>query len=299
MQGFGTMIAAQGIPVKENEPMSRHTTLHLGGPVDVFCQPQTEEQLQAVLKLCAEHGIEPVIMGHGSNLLVLDGGIRGVVIQCAMTSIACSGNRLTAGAGVMLHALARCAADASLTGLEFASGIPGTLGGAVYMNAGAYDGEMSDVIESVRAVTLQGERKTLTASDMNFRYRYSMLQEHPLIVTQAVCMLRPGNMEEIQARMDELQQKRMEKQPLQYPSAGSTFKRPDGAYAARLIDECGLRGTWVGGAQVSEKHAGFLLNRGGTAADFLALMDLVREKVQKETGFVLEPEVRILGTAGA
>ena len=163
----------------------------------------------------------------------------------------------------------------------------------------ASTGEMSDVIESVRAVTLQGERKTLTASDMNFRYRYSMLQEHPLIVTQAVCMLRPGNMEEIQARMDELQQKRMEKQPLQYASAGSTFKRPDGAYAARLIDECGLRGTWVGGAQVSEKHAGFLLNRGGTAADFLALMDLVREKVQKETGFVLEPEVRILGTAGA
>lgn len=297
MQGLKAMIAAQGIPVYENEPMAKHTTLHLGGPADLFCQPQTEEQLQKVLKLCAQRDIVPVIMGHGSNLLVLDGGIRGVVIQCAMTSLACSENRLTAGAGVMLHALARCALDASLTGLEFASGIPGTLGGAVYMNAGAYGGEMADLIESVSVLTLQGEQKTMPVSELKFRYRFSALQEEPLIVTQAVCVLKPGNRDEITACMETLQQKRMEKQPLQYPSAGSTFKRPEGAFAAKLIDDCGLRGTWVGGAQVSEKHAGFLLNRGGTAADFVALMDLVRERVRKETGFVLEPEVRILGTA--
>ena len=296
MQGLITQFRAAGIPVAEREPMSRHTTLHLGGPADLFCMPETEEQIQTVLGLCREKGIRPVVIGHGSNLLVLDGGIRGIVMQCRLTGMRCEADHLTAGAGVMLHALARKAADEELTGLEFASGIPGTLGGAVYMNAGAYGGEMAGVVESVRALTTEGEAKVLTADEMDFSYRHSALEEKGLIVTEAVCVLQHGKREEIEARMEELQQKRMDKQPLQYPSAGSTFKRPEGAFAAKLIDECGLRGTWVGGAQVSEKHAGFLLNRGGTAADFLALMDLVRERVQAQTGYLLEPEVRILGT---
>ncbi|MBQ6562330.1 MAG: UDP-N-acetylmuramate dehydrogenase [Clostridia bacterium] len=290
-------IEAAGIHVTEHESMAKHTTLHLGGPADLFCQPQTEDQIQFLLKLCTQEGIEPVIIGHGSNLLVLDGGIRGIVIQCAVTSVELEDNRLTAGAGVMLHALARRAAEESLSGLEFASGIPGTLGGAVYMNAGAYGGEMADVIESIRALTMQGDVCTLNRSELAFRYRYSALQERPLVMTQAVCVLKKGDRQTIAGYMEELQQKRTEKQPLQYPSAGSTFKRPEGAFAAKLIDDCGLRGTWVGGAQVSEKHAGFLLNRGGTSADFLALMELVRERVRSETGIVLEPEVRILGTS--
>ena len=283
----------------KNEPMSKHTTFKTGGCADAFYRVFNIDGLREVLEIISAKGEKPLIIGNGSNLLVSDMGPGVPVIEIGegMSEVSVDGDTIVALAGARLSKVSRCAMENSLTGMEFASGIPGTIGGALYMNAGAYGGEMADVIESVRVLTLQGEQKTMPASELKFRYRFSALQEEPLIVTQAVCVLKPGNRDEITACMETLQQKRMEKQPLQYPSAGSTFKRPEGAFAAKLIDDCGLRGTWVGGAQVSEKHAGFLLNRGGTAADFVALMDLVRERVRKETGFVLEPEVRILGTA--
>ena len=283
--------------VLADEPMSAHTTLKLGGPADYLAFPRSAEEI-AELYAEAESSHMPVtVIGHGSNLLVLDGGIRGLVICVGrnMRAITREGNTLTAQAGAMLGSLAMEAAEAGLTGLEFASGIPGTVGGAVTMNAGAYGGEMCQVVVRVRAIHPDGTAEELTREDMDFGYRHSAVTEKNLIITEAVFELRKGDPAEIRARMSELNARRAEKQPLDVPSAGSTFKRPEGYYAAALIDQCGLKGYCIGGAQVSMKHAGFLINTGTSSSDFLELMKKVQQIVEERAGVKLEPEIRIIG----
>lgn len=283
--------------VFEQEPMKRHTTFRVGGPADVLVRPAAEE-LPEVLALCRDHEIPYFIIGNGSNLLVGDKGIRGLVIE--MTGdrelLTVTGNVLTVGAGVLLARAARKAAEEGLCGMEFAAGIPGSIGGAVVMNAGAYGGEMKDIIESVKVLTKDGDEKRLTREGLALGYRTSCIIPKQYIVTEAVLKLEQGDRTQIEARMGELKQKRVEKQPLEYPSAGSTFKRPEGYFAGKLIMDAGLRGYQVGGAQVSEKHCGFVINRGdATAADICRLMEDVRENVQKQFGVTLEPEVKLVG----
>ncbi len=283
--------------VFEQEPMKRHTTFRVGGPADVLVRPAAE-QLPGVLALCREYEVPYLIIGNGSNLLVGDKGIRGLVIE--MTGdrelLTVTGNVLTVGAGVLLARAARKAAEEGLCGMEFAAGIPGSIGGAVVMNAGAYGGEMKDIIESVKVLTKDGDEKQLTNEELALGYRTSCIIPKQYIVTEAVLKLERGDRTQIEARMEELKQKRVEKQPLEYPSAGSTFKRPEGYFAGKLIMDAGLRGYQVGGAQVSEKHCGFVINRGdATAADICRLMEDVRENVQKQFGVTLEPEVKLVG----
>lgn len=283
------------------EPMARHTTLELGGPADVLAQPGSREEAAWLLKTAYENKIPVTVIGSGSNLLVKDGGIRGLTMMIgpAMNRVEVNGERLWAQAGAKLSAVSQAAAQAGLEGLTFAAGIPGTAGGGAYMNAGAYGGEMSQVVERVEGLNLKGEAVSLTNEEMAFGYRTSRAHQEGLIITDVYFKLQPGSKEEILARMKELNRQRREKQPLTVPSAGSTFKRPTGYYAAALIDECGLKGLRVGGAEVSPKHAGFLTNAyQGTAADFLALMALVEQRVYEEKGVRLEPEVRILGEDG-
>ncbi len=278
-------------------PMAQYTTLRLGGPADLLAEPATPEQLVQLLKAAHELHIPVTLMGHGSNLLVKDGGIRGLVIRICreMRRIEVQGDTLRAEAGAMLSSLAMTAAENSLGGLTFASGIPGTVGGGVYMNAGAYGGEMSQVVTLVEGVDLTGEAFAYTGEEMQFAYRHSRLMDENKIVTHVTCRLPRADREALIKEMVELNRRRAEKQPLTLPSAGSTFKRPVGGYASALVDECGLRGASIGGAQVSEKHAGFLVNKGGTAADFLALIAHVQQVVMEQKGIMLEPEVRILG----
>lgn len=281
-----------------NEPMSAHTTFRIGGPADYFVMPQTTEELAKVLELCKEKNVPYFVLGNGSNLLVGDKGFRGVVIQLYKNfdGLQIEGTKVTAKAGAMLIRVAKESGKAGLTGLEFASGIPGTIGGAMVMNAGAYGGEMKDVVTAVTVLTKDGEIKTLTAEEMNFRYRGSVVEDEGYIVLEAVMELKEGNLEEIQARIDELSVQRRTKQPIEYPSAGSTFKRPEGYFAGKLIMDAGLRGYQVGGAQVSEKHCGFVINAGGaTATDVMQLMSDVSEKVQQQFGVALEPEVKRIG----
>ena len=280
-----------------NEPMSAHTTLKLGGPADFLVFPRSEAEISALFTEAGAYNLPVTVIGHGSNLLVLDGGIRGLVISVSknMRSIRREGNRLIAQAGTMLGALAAEAADAGLSGLEFASGIPGTVGGAVTMNAGAYDGEMSQMVVRVRGLYPGGKSITLTREEMGFGYRRSVVTEMNFIVTEAKFELQPGDPGEIRARMAELNAKRAEKQPLDQPSAGSTFKRPEGYYAAALIDQCGLKGYSVGGARVSMKHAGFLINTGTSSKDYLDLIKKVQQIVEERVGVRLEPEIRIIG----
>ena len=281
-----------------NEPMASHTTFRIGGPADYFVMPETVEELAAVLKLCKEEAMPYFILGNGSNLLVGDKGFRGVVIQLYKNfdGIVLEGTKITAKAGAMLIRVAKEAGRAGLTGLEFASGIPGTIGGAMVMNAGAYGGEMKDVVTAVTILTKDGEIKTLSGEEMNFRYRGSVVEDEGYIVLEAVMELKEGNLEEIQVRMDELSVQRKTKQPIEYPSAGSTFKRPEGYFAGKLIQDAGLRGYQVGGAQVSEKHCGFVINAGGaTAADVMNLMKDVSDKVNAQFGVTLEPEVKRIG----
>ena len=281
-----------------NEPMASHTTFKIGGPADYFAMPETIEELAAVLKLCKEENMPYFILGNGSNLLVGDKGFRGVVIQLYKNfdGICLEGTKITAKAGAMLIRVAKEAGKAGLTGLEFASGIPGTIGGAMVMNAGAYGGEMKDVVTAVTVLTKEGEIKTLSGEEMNFRYRGSVVEDEGYIVLEAVMELKEGNPEEIQARMEELSLQRRTKQPIEYPSAGSTFKRPEGYFAGKLIQDAGLRGYQVGGAQVSEKHCGFVINAGGaTAADVMNLMQDVSDKVNAQFGVTLEPEVKRIG----
>ena len=281
-----------------NEPMSAHTTLKLGGPADYMVFPRDGEEIAAMFREAAENGVPVTVIGHGSNLLVLDGGIRGLVICIGknMRKITRDGNILKAQAGAMLGSAALEAAEAGLTGLEFASGIPGTVGGGVTMNAGAYDGEMAQVVTEVRGIRPDGTAVRLSREEMDFGYRHSVVQEKDFIVTEVTFELKPGDPAMIRARMSELNTKRSEKQPLDLPSAGSTFKRPEGYYAAALIDQCGLKGYSIGGARVSEKHAGFLVNTGTSSRDFLNLMKKVQAIVEERAGVRLEPEIRIVGT---
>lgn len=279
------------------EPMKKHTTFRVGGPADVLVQPD-ETALAAILALCRQYHVSYSFIGNGSNLLVGDKGIRGVVIEMTdpMGNIEVDGTQITAQAGAMLSKIANTAASNGLGGMEFAAGIPGSVGGAVVMNAGAYGGEMKDIIERVYVLDENGAQLELDRTALNLGYRHSCIPEKKYIVTKVVLELVPRNEAEIRSEMKELNEKRAEKQPLQYPSAGSTFKRPEGYFAGKLIMDAGLRGYQVGGAQVSEKHCGFVINKGdATAADICQLMQDVSDKVQAQFGVVLEPEVKMIG----
>ena len=284
--------------IRQNEPMKNHTTFRVGGPADIFLTPSAEE-LPAVLSVCREEQMPVTVIGNGSNLLVGDQGIRGVVICIGfgMRGIRVDGEKIFLEAGVTLAAAAQQAAKAGLTGLEFASGIPGTFGGAVVMNAGAYGGEMKDVIVSVRVISEDGEILTLSKEELDLSYRHSVIPERGYLVIDGELLLtREKNPDQITERMEELKKKRIEKQPLEYPSAGSTFKRPEGYFAGKLIRDAGLRGFSVGGAAVSEKHCGFVINKGNaTAADICALMDEVTRIVKEKYAVTLEPEVKKVG----
>lgn len=279
------------------EPMSRHTTFRVGGPADVLVTPD-RERIAAIIKLCRSENVPYTLIGNGSNLLVSDNGVRGVVIEMGEHAgeIMVTQNEITAQAGALLSKIANTAAKEGLTGMEFAAGIPGSLGGAVVMNAGAYGGEMKDILVSAVVLDENGEEKTLSADELELRYRHSCIPEKHYIVLEATIRLQPGDEQEIRLKMKELSEQRQEKQPLQYPSAGSTFKRPEGYFAGKLIMDAGLRGYTVGGAQVSEKHCGFVINKGdATAEDICKLMQDVSEKVQEQFGVVLEPEVKQIG----
>lgn len=284
--------------IRQNEPMKNHTTFRVGGPADIFLTPSAEE-LPAVLSVCREEQMPVTVIGNGSNLLVGDQGIRGVVICIGfgMRGIRVDGEKIFLEAGVTLAAAAQQAAKAGLTGLEFASGIPGTFGGAVVMNAGAYGGEMKDVIVSVRVISEDGEILTLSKEELDLSYRHSVIPERGYLVIDGELLLaREKDPDQITERMEELKKKRIEKQPLEYPSAGSTFKRPEGYFAGKLIMDAGLRGFSVGGAAVSEKHCGFVINKGNaTAADICALMDEVTRIVKEKYAVTLEPEVKKVG----
>ena len=279
------------------EPMKKHTTFRVGGPADVLVQPD-ETALAAILALCRQYHVSYSFIGNGSNLLVGDKGIRGVVIEMTepMGNIEVHGTQITAQAGAMLSKIANTAASNGLGGMEFAAGIPGSMGGAVTMNAGAYGGEMKDVIRQVTVLTPECEQKVLSREELNLSYRHSCIPKNHFLVLEAELSLTPAPEQEIRAKMAELREKRVEKQPLEYPSAGSTFKRPEGYFAGKLIMDAGLRGYAVGDAQVSEKHCGFVINRGNaTAAEILQLMKDVQERVKKQSGVTLEPEVKMIG----
>ena len=279
------------------EPMKNHTTFRIGGPADIYIEPAYSSIIPLIQYLKASD-VPFMVIGNGSNLLVSDEGIEGVVISLGKktSTITISGDTMVVEAGAMLASVANAAADAGLTGLEFASGIPGSMGGAVFMNAGAYGGEIKDILESVMILTTDMEKKVLMPEDLSLSYRHSSLMEEGGYVLSATLKLSRGNKDEIKAKIDDIRKQRIEKQPLNFPSAGSTFKRPTGYFAGKLIDDAGLRGYTVGGAQVSEKHCGFVINKGGaTAADVLQLMKDVDEKVYNEFGVHLTPEVRIVG----
>ena len=289
------IMAGSGIFMEE--PMKKHTTFRVGGPADVLVQPD-ETALAAVLGLCRQYHVSYSFIGNGSNLLVGDKGIRGVVIEMTdpMGNIEVDGTQITAQAGAMLSKIANTAASNGLGGMEFAAGIPGSVGGAVVMNAGAYGGEMKDIIERVYVLDENGAQLELDRDALDLGYRHSCIPEKKYIVTKVVLELVPRDEVEIRSKMKDLNEKRAEKQPLQYPSAGSTFKRPEGYFAGKLIMDAGLRGYQVGGAQVSEKHCGFVINKGdATAADICQLMRDVADKVQAQFGVVLEPEVKMIG----
>lgn len=290
--------AAGDTQVLAQEPMKKHTTFRIGGAADYFVMPQTKEALTAVVELCKKEAVPWHIIGNGSNLLVGDKGVRGVVIQLFknFSDIRVEKNVITAQAGALNSLVAKQALDHGLTGFEFAAGIPGTIGGAVVMNAGAYGGEMKDVLLEVTALTADGEFITLPGEAMKLGYRTSIVAEKNYVVAEVKLMLQPGDPKEISARMEDLKVRRVTKQPLEFPSAGSTFKRPEGYFAGKLIMDAGLRGFTVGGAQVSEKHCGFVINANeATAADVVSLMEQVSQNVYEKFGVRLEPEVKRLG----
>jgi len=285
-------------PLLVQEPMSRHTSFRIGGPADLLAQPQSEQELAALLAKAAANAVPVTLVGNGSNLLVRDKGIRGLVIKLGnmLNDIVINDNSITFGSGVSLAMASRRAAELALSGLEFAVGIPGSIGGAVYMNAGAYDGEMSKVVTSVRVMDAAGQVEALPASALDFAYRRSALQGSGRIVTAVTVELTPGDKQAIADKMADFSNRRITKQPLELPSAGSMFKRPPGYFAGTLIDQTGLKGYTVGGAQVSSKHAGFVVNVGGaTCADVLQLIADVQDKVFAAHGVHLEPEVLVLG----
>ncbi len=287
-----------GSNVLFNEPMKKHTTFRIGGPATYYVTPANCEQISQILALCKAENIPYFVLGNGSNLLVSDAGYDGVVIQIYknMNQISVDGSVITAQAGILLAQLAKKALENSLAGFEFASGIPGTLGGAVVMNAGAYGGELKDVLVSATVLTPDGEILKLSLEELCLGYRTSIVKEKEYIVLEASIKLSEGDKEAIQTRMEELKVQRVSKQPLEFPSAGSTFKRPAGYFAGKLIQDAGLRGYQVGGAQVAEKHCGFVINRGNaTAADVLQLIRDVQNAVFEKFGVQLETEIKFLG----
>ena len=303
MEQLKQQLREAGIRYRENEPLSAHCTFKIGGPADVLLQPCDEAQLCTAVRLCKEAGIRYYLLGNGSNILFEDAGFRGAVIDVSTEdaglapTFCCNadGDRLTVCAGMKLADLCRFAQKHGYTGLEFAYGIPGTVGGAVYMNAGAYGGEIKDVLERVSYLNAEGEIVEEDAAELDLSYRHSIFEENGGCILRADFRLQKSDPEAIKARMNELMAKRIEKQPLDKPSAGSTFKRPVGAFAAALIDQCGLRGYRHGGAAVSDKHCGFVVNLGGaTCADVLALCDEVCAIVKEKTGFSLEKEIRVV-----
>ncbi len=286
-----------GLELREDEPMSRHTTFRIGGPAALMALPRTVGEAKAAVKAARALEVEPFFLGNGSNLLAADGGYPGFVVKLAgdFDQIREVNRGLEAGSAVLLSRLSNALLGRGLTGLEFAGGIPGSVGGAVTMNAGAYGGEIAQVLESTAFLDESGEVRTLPASECGFGYRKSIFSDRKCLILKARFHLEQGGPAAIKARMEELAAKRREKQPLEYPSAGSMFKRPPGHFAAALIDQCGLKGLAVGGAQVSEKHAGFVVNRGGaTCADVLELVRQVKEEVLRQTGVELEMEVKVL-----
>ena len=302
--------AVPGLKILKNEPMSAHTSFRIGGPARVFVEAESEKQLATVVAVLKDLGADSLVLGRGTNLLVRDGGFDGVVIHMGegLSRIAVTGNTVYAEAGASLAAIASAALQHGLTGMEFAHGIPGSLGGAVMMNAGAYGGEMAHIVEFVRYLDADGnireaenlyidpEGNVCKSDGCGFSYRHSRFEEEPCIILGARLRLAEGDSAAIAGRMKELSEKRIASQPLDKPSAGSTFKRPATGYAAAMIDQAGLKGFRIGGAAVSEKHAGFVVNLGGaTCADVEALMAHVQREVEKTFGVVLEPEVRIVG----
>ena len=284
--------------VRINEPMNRHTTFRIGGPADYFLLPSSSEEVKGILEICKEESLQYFILGNGSNLLVSDEGYRGVIIQLYRNygGLTVEGTEIRAGAGVLLSQIAATARNESLTGFEFAGGIPGTLGGAVVMNAGAYGGELKDVLKEAVVMDREGNIFTVPVEKLAMGYRTSLVKTAGYLVLEVVISLKKGSQEEIRDTMKDLADRRISKQPLEYPSAGSTFKRPEVYFAGKLIMDAGLRGYQVGGAQVSEKHCGFVINKGNaTAADVCRLMADVQAKVQEQFGVTLEPEVKFLG----
>ena len=289
---------AGGENVRRQEPMSLHTTFRIGGPADLFVTPGSIQAVADSIRICKETQTPYAVIGNGSNLLVSDTGYRGVIIQIGrnLNQVSVNGEEIRAQAGAMLSVIAKTALSESLTGFEFASGIPGTLGGAAVMNAGAYGGEMKDVLTEVTVLTREGEIRTVPAEKLEMGDRTSLAAKNGWIILEAVLKFQKGDAEAIRGRMEELKMQRVTKQPLDLPSAGSTFKRPEGYFAGKLIMDAGLRGFTVGGAQISEKHCGFVVNKGGaTAEDVRNLICAVQKKVQEEAGVKLEPEVKFLG----
>ncbi len=297
LQDLQRRLDAAGIPYKEQEPLAAHTTFRIGGPAGLFIQPADEGQLCRAVGLCRTLAVPYYLLGNGSNVLFGDKGWAGAVVCLAgmAQDVTREGDTLTAGVGVPLGALCTAALRAGLSGLEFAYGIPGTVGGAVYMNAGAYGGEMKDVLVSVRHLTAEGEIVETPAAGLDLGYRHSIFEENGSCILSAKVRLTPGDPAAIGAQMNELMGCRRDKQPLDKPSAGSTFKRPVGAFAGALIDQCGLRGYGHGGAAISEKHCGFVVNLGGAScADVLALCEEVQAIVKQKTGYTLEKEIRVV-----
>lgn len=287
-----------GLCLCEQEPMSRHTTFRVGGSAALMAMPRNEDEVLHTVRIALSMDIKPFYLGNGSNLLVSDSGIDGFVIKLSegYHKVKCEGTRVIAQSGALLSRIAMAAQEHGLTGLEFAYGIPGTVGGAVTMNAGAYGGEMAQVVREVTYLDDKGIPCTVSGGECEFRYRHSAFEDGSSLILSAVFELKQGDPDEIRETMNELMNRRKEKQPLEYPSAGSTFKRPEGYFAAALIDECGLKGLTVGDAQVSEKHAGFVINRGNaTCAEITELMKKVKQRVYEKTGVTLEPEVKFIG----
>ena len=286
------------IKILEQEPMCKHTTFRIGGAAKYFAMPKNTAEIQTLIAYCKEHKLDYCVLGNGSNVLFTDAGYDGLIIQIgsAMSEIRVDGTSVYAQAGAILARVANLAYEAGLTGMEFAAGIPGSIGGAIVMNAGAYGGEMKDILQKVTVLTPDGTVQTLSVEELELSYRHSIIPEKGYLVISAVLKLQPGNADEIQSIMDDLKEKRVSKQPLEYPSAGSTFKRPEGYFAGKLIQDAGLRGFRVGGAQVSEKHCGFIINRDqATSTDICQLMQQVSEIVYEKFGVRLEPEVKKIG----